>query len=112
MGLVRVVALTLICGVLISCASVPEHASDDAIRATHDPEVIERGRYLVLGPAHCSSCHGAQGREEQTMSGGRRFDLGPLGTVVAPNITSDPVAGIGAMSDAMLVRSLRYGVSR
>jgi mono/diheme cytochrome c family protein len=46
------------------------------------------------------------------MSGGRRFDLGPLGTVVAPNITSDPVAGIGAMSDAMLVRSLRYGVSR
>lgn len=104
---VRAVALVFIVGQLLSCASMPERAALDSIRASNDPEIIERGRYLVLGPAHCPSCHG-----ERAMSGGRRFDLGPLGAVMAPNISSDPTAGIGALSDAMLVRSLRYGVAR
>jgi mono/diheme cytochrome c family protein len=104
--IVRAVALAFVLGQLISCASVPERASGDFIRASDDPAIVERGRYLVQGPAHCPSCHG------ERMSGGRRFNLGPLGVVVAPNITSDSVAGIGALSDAMLVRSLRYGVSR
>src|SRR5262249_11837170 len=48
---------------------------------------------------------------EIPLSGGRRFDLGFLGNVVVPNITADPDAGIGALSDDDLVRSLRYGVS-
>jgi mono/diheme cytochrome c family protein len=91
---------------------MPEQSRDDSIRASNDPEVIERGRYLVQGPAHCPACHGTPGIDEREMSGGRRFDLGLLGTVIAPNITSDPIAGIGAMSDEMLVRSLRYGISR
>jgi hypothetical protein len=49
---------------------------------------------------------------EIALSGGKRFNLGPLGTMVAPNITSDQVAGIGSLSDEMVVRSLRYGISR
>lgn len=103
---VRAVALLVVLGQLTSCATVSERIPEDSIRASDDPAIIERGRYLAQGPAHCPSCHG------ETMSGGRRFDLGVLGTVVAPNITSDPVAGIGAMTDRMLVRSLRYGISR
>jgi mono/diheme cytochrome c family protein len=73
----------------------------------------------VQGPAHCAACHGDPARDEERrlgravpLSGGRAFHLGLLGTIVAPNITSDPVAGIGALSDATLVRSLRYGVSQ
>jgi mono/diheme cytochrome c family protein len=103
---------------LASCAMIRAPESDDGIQTLDDPDVIERGRYLVFGPAHCSACHGDPGRTEMSlgdeipMSGGRSFDLGRLGTIVTPNITSDPVAGIGAMSDEALVRSLRYGVSR
>jgi mono/diheme cytochrome c family protein len=49
--------------------------------------------------------------QEIPLSGGRVFDLGLLGSLVAPNITSEPVSGIGNLSDRTLVRSLRYGVS-
>jgi mono/diheme cytochrome c family protein len=104
---------------LASCATIRAPANGDGIQALADPDVIERGRYLVFGPAHCVACHGDPGREaemrlgdEIPMSGGRSFDLGPLGIIVTPNITNDSVAGIGAMSDEELVRSLRYGLSR
>jgi mono/diheme cytochrome c family protein len=116
--LVRAIALGLVAATLISCRSMPEPARSVAIHATENPQIIERGRYLVYGPAHCVSCHGDPKRESEALtgteiplSGGRRFDLGVLGTIVAPNITSDPVAGIGALSDEALGRSLRYGVS-
>ena len=103
--------------ILAACASSRMPLHDSEIRASGDPGVIERGRYLVRGPAHCAACHGdpsfdAAGRDlEMPLSGGRQFDLGPLGTVVAPNITSDPEAGIGRRSDATIVRSLRHGVA-
>ncbi|HEX7113661.1 MAG TPA: c-type cytochrome [Steroidobacter sp.] len=48
---------------------------------------------------------------EIPLSGGRRFDLGVLGTITAPNITPDPASGIGRRSDDDLVRALRYGIS-
>ena len=49
---------------------------------------------------------------EIPLSGGRGFDVGAAGTIVAPNITSDAGFGIGSMSDDGIVRSLRYGISR
>lgn len=89
------------------------------IAASADPHVIERGRYLVLGPGHCAACHGDPALEVRRragalvpLSGGRVFDLGVAGSIVAPNITNDPVQGIGLLSDATVARSLRYGVSR
>jgi mono/diheme cytochrome c family protein len=103
---------------LTSCASAPEQPMKFDIRAESDPRLIERGRYLVYGPAHCASCHGDPVREDEALagteiplSGGRRLDVGALGALIAPNITSDAGAGIGAWSDDALVRSLRYGVS-
>ena len=56
-----------------------------AIRASADPAVIARGRYLVHGPAHCTSCHGdprhkadfLAGRDGP-LSGGVEFHL-PIG---------------------------------
>jgi len=115
---VRTAVCGVTCCIVLSCSSAPPQLPDDGIRATNDPQLIERGRYLAYGPAHCAACHGAPAYEkdllrgaEIPLSGGRRFDLGLLGEVVAPNITADPVAGIGAVSDEALVRSLRYGVS-
>jgi len=91
---------------IAACTTLPETAPSYGIYATADPTAVERGRYIVHGPAHCVSCHG------DDLAGGRAFELGPLGTVVAPNITSDPAAGIGALSDDTVVRALRYGISR
>jgi mono/diheme cytochrome c family protein len=84
------------------------------LHASKDPAVIERGRYLVRGPAHCGECHGKeptgeQRRLDQSLSGGLHFDL-PVGTFYAGNITPDPETGIGKFTDPELARVLRYGV--
>jgi len=84
------------------------------LHASRDPAVVERGRYLVRGMAHCGECHGAEptgpGRRlDQPLSGGLHFDL-PVGTFYARNITPDPETGIGKFTDPELARVLRYGV--
>jgi mono/diheme cytochrome c family protein len=88
------------------------------LRASTDPEVIARGRYLVYGPAHCAYCHNtaetgaALDRGEQPpLSGGMVFKL-PVGTFRTPNLTPDSATGIGAMSDGHIARMVRYGVRR
>jgi mono/diheme cytochrome c family protein len=84
-----------------------------AIHASRDPRVIERGRYLVEGPAHCVACHGDETRSDahRPLIGGRAFEL-PIGRVHAPNVTADRATGIGALSDGEIARALRYGVGR
>lgn len=84
------------------------------IHASKDPAVIERGRYLVEGPAHCGECHGAMdppavSRVGRPLQGGQEFKL-PVGTFRVPNITSDAETGIGAVKDEALARVIRYGV--
>ena len=88
---------------------------DLAIHASTHPAVIERGRYLVQGPAHCGECHGARTASgappahTADLSGGYEFHL-PVGVFHVPNITSDRETGIGRYSDGDLARILRYGV--
>jgi len=86
------------------------------ISASQDSAVIARGKYLALGPAHCAHCHAPMSElgkvdagEEVPLSGGFNFVI-PLGTLYAPNITSDPATGIGNLSDQEIARSLRYGL--
>jgi len=69
-----------------------------------------RGRYLVDGATHCSTCHTPRGflMEEQT---GRAFSGGQVGAWYAPNITSDKTSGIGSWSKATLIGYLRDGVA-
>jgi fructose 5-dehydrogenase cytochrome subunit len=67
-----------------------------------------RGNYLVNGLAHCNTCHTPRGflmQEQQD----RPLAGGPLGSWYAPNITSDPVSGIGGWSDDELVQYLKTG---
>lgn len=86
------------------------------ITASTDPEVIERGRYLVHGPAHCSQCHSATDRTNpqavrtHPLTGGLEFAMGPIATTWAANLTSDPETGIGALTDAQIARVVRTGV--
>ena len=84
------------------------------IHASRDPAVVERGRYLVEGPAHCGECHGAvdppaASRVGRPLIGGMEFKL-PVGTFRVPNITTDAETGIGNVKDEALARMIRYGV--
>ncbi|MBB6243012.1 cytochrome c [Rhodanobacter sp. MP1X3] len=67
-----------------------------------------RGRYLVEGPAHCSTCHTPRGflmQEEKN----KEFSGGLVGAWYAPNITSDPISGIGSWSQTDLPNYLHSG---
>ena len=86
------------------------------LKASSDPVVIARGRYLAFGPAHCSDCHTAVADRDllraggtPALSGGLEFVI-PPGTIRVPNITPDSTTGIGRRSDGEIARILRYGV--
>ncbi|PKA03680.1 c-type cytochrome, partial [Leptospira ellisii] len=86
------------------------------VSASRDPIVIERGKHLATGAAHCVDCHKNVVEVDSgvpifqaTLSGGQVFAL-PVGNFYAPNITPDPETGIGKLSDREIARSLRYGV--
>jgi len=86
------------------------------LKASTDPTVIARGRYLAFGPAHCSDCHAglesravlAQGATPP-LTGGMVFDI-PPGVIRVPNITPDSATGIGKFTDGQIARMIRYGV--
>ena len=67
-----------------------------------------RGAYLVQGAAHCSTCHTPRGflMQEETS---RALSGAQVGPWYAPNITSDPVSGIGSWSKEDLAAYLRTG---
>jgi mono/diheme cytochrome c family protein len=67
-----------------------------------------RGAYLTNVLAHCSACHTPRNfmMAEDIDQGFSGAQLGPW---YAPNITSDPVSGIGAWSDDELVTYLKAG---
>lgn len=67
-----------------------------------------RGRYLVEGAAHCSTCHTPRGflmQEKQSEA----FSGAQVGSWFAPDITANPVTGIGQWSQQDLVTYLRTG---
>jgi mono/diheme cytochrome c family protein len=95
-----------------------ERVPAPALAVATDPDVVDRGRYLVHGPAHCSNCHvstleelvRADAGEPMPMKGGLSFPLGPVGTLTMANLTSDPETGLGRYTDAQLFRMLRHGI--
>jgi mono/diheme cytochrome c family protein len=67
----------------------------------------------VFWATGCASCHmapGAKGDAELVLVGGQRFPS-DFGTFIAPNISQDPVAGIGGWSLLDLANALTRGVS-
>jgi cytochrome c553 len=75
----------------------------------------DRGEYIVRSVAVCGSCHAAPGPERDPdgpLSGGQEFHNWRIGTARASNLTPDPETGLGAWSEAEIVRALRNGQSR
>lgn len=86
------------------------------IKASTDSMVIERGKYLAYGPAHCGTCHVPMDKITEVengslmpLVGGWEFSILP-GVFRAPNLTPDKETGIGNLSDAEIARTLRYMV--
>ncbi|WP_447956108.1 c-type cytochrome [Vreelandella sp. EE7] len=83
----------------------------DAEPLENDPErsaAWNRGRYLVEGPGHCSSCHTPRGllmqeKRDQALTGAQ------VGPWYAPNITPNEESGIGSWDHDELVTYLRTG---
>ncbi|ACI50942.1 Gluconate 2-dehydrogenase (acceptor) [Gluconacetobacter diazotrophicus PA1 5] len=83
----------------------------DRTRFTPDPArsaEVNRGAYLAVALAHCDTCHTPR---NVTMAeiGDRNLGGAALGSWVAPNITPDPVSGIGTWSADELYRYLKTG---
>ncbi len=72
---------------------------------------VERGEYLVRGPAGCGNCHTPQTPNGPDMSkefGGMMVDKNPAFEAWAVNIT--PASRVGAWSDDEFARAIREGI--
>ncbi len=115
-GLAVMLILLLIAAVVFVRKDRTFDAPYPDIHAVKDSAVINRGKELVYGAAHCAHCHAPveqlpsiERGEIVPLSGGHLFDI-PPGKLYTHNITSDRETGIGAWPDSVLARSLRYGV--
>lgn len=104
-------ALVLALGAVVLYANIvwsrPVSAPRPPIVADTSPAAVARG--AVIFHSTCEVCHRAAGAERAS---GAQLTEAPafLGTFHAPNITSDPAAGIGAMADEDIARVIRFGV--
>jgi mono/diheme cytochrome c family protein len=81
-----------------------------ATSAAAEPS-LERGIYLVEGPAGCGNCHtpmGAEGFVQGAELSGRLVEDNPAFTAVAANIT--PAGRVASWSNKELARSIREGI--
>ena len=79
------------------------------VRATAAEQTPARGEY-IFHAAGCAACHTDVDNDGPPLAGGRALKT-PFGTFYSPNITPDPVHGIGGWSDEDFVRALREGVA-
>jgi mono/diheme cytochrome c family protein len=90
----------------------PVAAADDETRA-----LAERGRYVATAGT-CSLCHTAGPSISRLwapfpeMGGGMRVNWSVFGTTYSRNLTPDRGTGLGAWSDAEIVRAITSGVAR
>jgi mono/diheme cytochrome c family protein len=88
------------------CAALPANAqSQDAL--------IQRGAYLVNGPAACANCHTPRAPDmsllpDMAFAGGFKL-VDPAFTVYTANITPDKETGIGNWTDEQIIAAIREG---
>ena len=70
----------------------------------------EKGRLVFLA-GDCASCHASPGQQDRLHLGGGLALASPYGTFRVPNISSDPVDGIGKWRTVDLANALLSGVS-
>ncbi len=95
---------------MLLCAGLgPAAAAHAAGIDNQSFDQVERGRYLSI-VGDCSACHTLPG-SGQALAGGRILET-PFGSLLSPNISPDPVTGIGAWTDDEFVNSMTKGTAR
>jgi len=115
---VGVIAVAVVSYVLLTWDRVYDDTPMPALQASTDPAVIEHGKYLVRGPAHCSICHmgsldevlRSDAGDELPLRGGLEFPIGPIVVYHTANLTQDRETGIARYTDGQLFRMLRHNV--
>lgn len=106
-----VLALAASIPITLSCqhTRVPLPALPQAER-----EFSARGASIVRNAAVCGHCHAADPKRDVDgpLSGGMEFRNWRIGTARASNLTPDAATGLGAWTEAEIVRALRNGLSR
>ncbi len=106
----RIIGLSLLGLILAWFLSAPSYVDPAAFDGvTGDTTAGEQ----VFYAGGCSSCHAApdaKGEAKYLLEGGRRFPT-DFGTFIAPNISPDPVQGIGKWSALDLANAMLKGVS-
>lgn len=99
----------------IIAASVGWYLSAPVLRPTGDLEKLAadaKHGEVIFWASGCAACHmaaGAKGADQLVLSGGQAFPT-QFGTFIAPNISSDAKAGIGAWSLADFAHAIQDGV--
>jgi mono/diheme cytochrome c family protein len=96
-------AALLIAGVV---ATGPRPLAEDAL--TGLVPNAEQGS-VIFAAAGCASCHTAKDGPADVMAGGKAF-ASDFGTFFAPNISSDPLQGVGSWSNLDLASAITRGV--
>lgn len=72
-----------------------------------------RGAYLVQGLGHCGSCHTPRGLAYQergySQTSSHYLTGGITDHWLAPNLTGDPISGLGGWSESQIVQFLKTG---
>jgi mono/diheme cytochrome c family protein len=94
--------------------SATQAPADSGVAPANEAALIERGRYLVEGLAHCGTCHTSRGvgLQEKALSDSQGLDYLAGGLVenhVANNLRGDDLTGLGRWSQAQIVEFLRTG---
>ena len=93
--------------------TIPEKVPASAL-PPHTPD-LDNGR-AMFNAGGCASCHATPNDDpdqvERTKLGGGLPLKSPFGTFYVPNISPDPVDGIGAWSETEFVNALTKGTSR
>jgi mono/diheme cytochrome c family protein len=91
--------------------SMPRPAfADNSNAVLNEPGDPSRGRD-IFNAADCSSCHASRGQPDRLRLGGGLALASPMGTFHVPNISPDPVDGIGAWQTVDLANAIMSGVS-
>lgn len=103
-------ALFLLLALGCSHARVPV---PDLSAAQSGDSSAARGEYIVRTVSVCGHCHSADPKNaDAPLSGGREFHDWRIGTARASNLTPDRETGLGAWSEAEIVRAIRNGVRK
>lgn len=75
---------------------------------------VERGRLLAEGIVACGNCHTPRGPQGElpgmTLAGGGPIEEPGLFRIFPSNLTPDRETGIGAWTDAQVIRAIREGI--